>query len=255
MNNKEVLNICYKLLNRFITVNALIDMLESIDKDKFSKEEITKLNELINDIKTISENNPNKEDEYVIKQKESLKKLIGRLEAIPEKDDALKRHLEHLKKDYEKEIDSFDRWVKASEFIINNKIFIDSFDCLSDYEFLEFIAQYIKAPLPPSISQEKFEKVVKAGIEKDEREWLWRLAYNYENKDIKLDSIVNYFIKVKDGYYLVELISAVGDCLDIDAILDKVTDKDLIEYLVKEKKIISSYVSEKQINKLASKLN
>lgn len=97
--------------------------------------------------------------------------------------------------------------------------------------------------------------MVNAGIEKDEREWLWRLAFNYETRSINFDSIVEYFIKKKDGYYLAELISAVGECLNINEIIDKIDDKELIEDLKDRKNVISHYVSEEQFNRLICKLD
>ena len=91
-------------------------------------------------------------------------------------------------------------------------------------------------------------------LEKDKREWLWRLAFNYERQDINFDGIIDYFISQKDGYYLTELISAIGESLDIDKIIDKINDKELINYLKEEKSIISKHVSEAQFNRLISKL-
>ena len=67
--------------------------------------------------------------------------------------------------------------------------------------------------------------------EQDKREWLWRLAFNYEKSNINFDSIVDYFIEKKDGYYIAELICAIGECLDIDVMIDKINDKELIEDL------------------------
>ena len=255
MKNKELLNVCYKLLNRFITVNKLIEMLENINKDNLQEDEIKELDNLINEIKKISKDIPNKEDEYIIKEKEKIKKLIDRFETFKEKNDFFNKQLEHLKKDYEKERDSHERWFKVAEFIINNDYFNDSFDNLTDYEFLEFIAQNIQAPNPPNLSQKKFDKLVKVGIEKDEREWLWRLAFNYENKNINFDEIVNYFIEKKDVYYLSELICAVGHCLNIDLMIDKINDKEIIEGLKERKNIMGSHISEEQFNKLISKLD
>ena len=63
------------------------------------------------------------------------------------------------------------------------------------YELLEFIAQYIQVPYPPQLTQEEFESLVQVGIEQDKREWLWRLAFNYEKSNINFDSIVDYFIE------------------------------------------------------------
>ena len=138
---------------------------------------------------------------------------------------------------------------------VTQDYFNNEFDSLTDYELLEFIAQNIQAPFPPQLSQDEFEKLVKIGIENDKREWLWRLAFNYEGRNINFDTIVDYFIKVRDGYYIAELISAVGECLDIDNLIDRIGDKELIEDLKNRKGVISSYVSEEQFNKLISKLN
>lgn len=71
---------------------------------------------------------------------------------------------------------------------------------------------------------------------------------------MNFNSIVDYFIKKKDGYYLAELISAFGECLNIDEIIDKINDKELIEELKNRKSIICHYVSEEQFNRLIFKL-
>jgi len=220
-----------------------------------SKEEIKKLDKLIMDIKEIITTVPNKVDEYVIGKKKKVNNLIDKLETIPKDEDIFNRLLNNLKKDNEKEIDSHERWLAIAQCIDENDYFNTCFDNLSDYELLEFISQYIQVPFPPQLSQEKFEKLVKVGIENDEREWLWRLAFNYERRNINFDLIVDYFINVKDGYYLAELISSVGECLDIDSIIDKITDKELIKDLKERKYAICNYVSEEQFNKLVSKLD
>lgn len=255
MKNKELLNICHKFLNRFINSDELIEELNNIDKKEMSKEEIKKLDKLIMDIKEIIANIPNKIDEYVIGKKKKVNNLIDKLETIPKDEDIFNRLLNNLKKDNEKEIDSHERWLAIAQCIDENDYFNTCFDNLSDYELLEFISQYIQVPFPPQLSQEKFEKLVKVGIENDEREWLWRLAFNYERRNINFDLIVDYFINVKDGYYLAELISAVGECLDIDSIIDKITDKELIKDLKERKYAICNYVSVEQFNKLVSKLD
>ena len=126
-------------------------------------------------------------------------------------------------------------------------------DSLTDYEFLEFIAQYIKAPFPPSLSKKEFDKLVNAGIEHDEREWLWRLAFNYEDKDMNFDAIVNYFIRVKDAYYLQEIICAIGDVLDVESIIKRINDKELIEQLLERKNVLSNYITEAQFKELENK--
>lgn len=257
MKNKEFLNICYKFFNRFITSDKLIEELNEENKKITSKKQSEKLGQLINEIKDISDKTPNHIDEYVKKEKETIKKLIKKLETIPKdkNEEFLNKQIGNLKKDYNKKMDSYERWFKITEYINQNKYFNECFDNLSEYELLEFIAQYIQAPLPPQLNQEEFDKLVKVGIENDEREWLWRLAFNYENRNINFDNIVDYFIEKKDGYYIQELISAVGESLNLDRMIDEINDKELIEDLKTRKNIIMHYFSEEQINKIISKLN
>jgi len=258
MKNKELLNICYKFFNRFITADELIEELVNIDTRNLPKKDIEEQNKLIEEIKTIAKNTSNEMDEYVIQKKGKIKNMIDKFENIPKDDkniDFLNKQLENLKKDYEKEMDSHERWFKITDCINKNNYFNKVFESLTDYELLEFIAQNISAPFPPNLTQEEFDRLVKIGIEKDEREWLWRLAFNYENRNINFDSIVKYFIKKKDGYYLVELISAVGESLNIDKIIDMIDDKELIEDLKDRKSVISYYVSEEQFNRLIGKLD
>jgi hypothetical protein len=258
MKNKELLNICYKFFNRFITADKLIEELTNMDTTDLSKKNIEEQKKLIKEIKTIAQNIPNEIDEYVIQKKDQIKNMIDRFEKNP-KDDKnlvfLNKHLENLKKDYEKEMDSHERWFRITDCINKNSYFNKVFESLTDYELLEFIAQNISAPFPPNLTQEEFDRLVKIGIEKDKREWLWRLAFNYENSNINFDSIVEYFIKKKDGYYLAELISAVGERLNIDKIMDMINDKELIEDLKNRKSVISHYVSEEQFNRLIGKLD
>ena len=213
-----------------------------------------KIDDLISDIKKISKDVPNTEDEYVIKEREKIKRLIDRFEAFKDKNDFFNKQLEHLKRDYEKEMDSHERWFNVVDYINKNEYFNECYDNLTDYELLEFIAQNIQAPFPPKLSQDEFNRLVKVGIEKDKREWLWRLAFNYERRNINFDEIANYFIDKKDAYYIAELISAVGYCLNIDAMIDKINDKEIIEGLKERKDVMGSYISEEQFNKLISKL-
>ena len=259
MKNKDMLNICYKFFNRFITADELIEQLSSIDKTNLSKNDIEETNKLIINIKKIVKDIPNEEDEYIVKKKENINKLINKFKKNSNDNDNInefiKHHIENLEKEYEKEIDSQERWSSITNYITKNKYFNKLFDKLTDYELLEFIAQNIQSPLPPNLTQEEFDKLVKVGIEKDEREWLWRLAFNYENKGMNFDEIADYFVNKKDGFYITELISVVGKNLNINNILDKINDKKLIEDLKDRKEIISSHVSDEQFDKLLEKFN
>ncbi len=248
MKNKEMLNICYRFFNEFITSDELVLQLSNLSEDKEN------VNELIKGIKDIISKIPNEEDEYILSKKNRIKHLIDKFEQMPDSVPFKKDNLDNLNKDYNRKRDCYKRWYEITKYIDSNEYFEKQFESLTDYETLEFIAQNICAPFPPQFNQEEFDKLVKAGIENDEREWLWRLAFNYNRTDIKYDDIIDYFIDKKDGYYLCELISSVGEKLDIDSIINKISDKDLIKYLLDNKNVIKNYVTEEQFNELTNKL-
>lgn len=76
--------------------------------------------------------------------------------------------------------------------------------------------------MPPIIDQDVFDGLVNVGIKEDERESLWRLALNYHGKEKDFSCIENYFIEKRDDYYLIELISAVQEDLNMDKLIEKV---------------------------------
>ena len=250
MNNINFLNVCYKYINGFINIDELLD---SLSKSK--KKEIKDLvNEIKNSIKDIS----NEEDEFVTRRKENIRRQIEGIEKlieVSEDIDDLTKTLNNLKEEYNKKLDSKELWEKVLRIIINNEYFSNAFDNISKHELLEIITKYIKAPLPPDLSNEEFMELVQICIDEDEREWLWRLAFNYEDKNYDLNPIADYYILKNDGYYLVELISAVGEHLDIDRIIYKANDKELVKYLVDHYNIIEYFVNKKQIDKLKKKLD
>lgn len=86
MKNKELLNVCYKFFNRFITADKLLEELANTDISNLSKKDIEEQNKLTEEIKTIAKNTPNEMDEYVIKNKEKFKNMINRFESIPKDD-------------------------------------------------------------------------------------------------------------------------------------------------------------------------
>ena len=258
MKNKDFLNICYKFLNRFIVCDKLIEQLNNMDKKSLSKKEVNSIDKIIDNIKEISSNHPNIEDEYVIKRKQKIEQLMERIKNIPKdenNEEFLSKELRNLENEYNKEIDSRERWIEVAQYITDNEYFNNCYDNLSKKELLEFITQYIKASYPPKLTNEEFEELVKIGIEDDKREALWRLAFNYEDSGKDFNPIVDYYIEKNDGYYLAELICAVSSNLDIDSIIEKLNDKDLIEDLIKRKENGQYELKDEEFKKLKAKLN
>jgi len=224
VKNKEFLNICYKFFNKFINSSNLIKELN----DNY-------LNTKIEDIKKL-----------IIE----IENIISNTSITVEENDSSSKILPELYEKYTKKNDSYDRWFKIVSCINDNSYFNECFNNLSKYELLEFISQYISAPFPPKINQKEFDELVKEGIKHDEREWLWRLAFNYENSNLKFDLISDYYIEIKDIYYLSELISSVGFFFDIDLIIDKVLKNNLAQELYKKRDIIKYNLSDEQYKRL-----
>ena len=248
MMNKDLLNICYKFFNRYITSLELVEQLEGLEEKE--------VKEIIKNVQRIIKEVPNVEDEYIIKKRQKTKELIKKIEQVPKEDEEfefLNKSLEGIKEELNRELDCQDRWFKIADYINNNDYFNKCFDSLSDYELLEFICQNMCAPFPPQLKEEEFNKLVQVGIEKDEREYLWRLAFNYENSGFDFMPIADYFIKVKDGQYLAELIDIVGMHLDIDKIIDKVNDKKIIDDLNAGKPFLKKRITEEQFARLNEK--
>ena len=247
MEKMELLNACYKFFNQYINATQLIEVLDK------AKDKDLEFSTFVKVLKEKEETVPNKEDELVKAKKKNVREMLDRFRNIDENDELLGKQIKNLKEELKREYDCYERWFAIVDFINSNEYFNKCFDSLTKEELLEFITQYIKAPFPPQLTQEEFDELVDVGIKKDEREALWRLAFNYEHYEINLDKITNYFIKKKDGYYLTELISAVGHKLDIDSIIDKIKDKKLIEDLKGREDILKGIITEDQFNRLFNK--
>lgn len=243
----DLVDLMYKYINRFINSDELLNRLENLNLSNFTDEEKVSINKLINDIKIIKDKTANEIDEIEKNRLATIEKFVSDinkiLESNLEKD--IKEKIEKRKKYFieEKKKTKDGGKLYESIYIIlaDNDLINYYWDSMSDYELLEFIAKYISVPMPPQIDQEKFEKIVKAGIEKDEREWLWRLALNYSKRKFDYSLIEDYYIKIKDDYYLTELICAVPDEIDINKIRKKVMDTNDEIFITKVKNTLKNY--------------
>ncbi len=236
----DLVNIVYRYINRFINSQELVKLLEDIDKTKFSDEEVNEIEMLLEKVKKIIETIPIENDQVEIRRMASLNRVLEDLEKIKENENNSNEvrtfaedKYNSLIKDKNIERDSGPRYDKLCDLLLNNFVYVNSCEKMSDLELLEFITQYISAPITPNINQEKFNDLVTIGIQEDKREALWRLAFNYSRKNKDFTSIEDYFVQKRDDYYLIELVSAVKEDLDIDKLVEKVIN-------TKDKKFIIS---------------
>lgn len=244
----NLVTLMYKYINRFINSDELLESLKELDLNNFSKEEKISINKLIDDIKTIKDKTANEIDEIEKNRLETIERIVSNINIILESDNLekdLREKIEHRKEylleDKKKVKDGGKLYESIYILLADNKLINHYWESINDYELLEFIAQYISVPIPPQIDQEKFNDLVKVGIKNNEREWLWRLAFNYNRKNKDLSLLEDYFIEKKDSYYLTELISAVREDLDMKKLKEKVLATKDKKFITSVKKTLKDY--------------
>lgn len=244
----NLVTLMYKYINRFINSDELLESLEELNLKNFSKEEKISINKLIDDIKIIKDKTANEIDEIEKNRLETIERIVSNINIILDSDNLekdLREKIEHRKEylleDKKKVKDGGKLYESIYILLADNKLINHFWESINDYELLEFIAQYISVPIPPQIDQEKFNDLVKVGIKNNEREWLWRLAFNYNRKNKDFSLIEDYFIEKKDSYYLTELISAVREDLDMKNLKEKVLATKDKKFITSVKKTLKDY--------------
>ena len=270
----DFVNIIYRYVNRFINSEELIHNLESLDKEKFSKQENEEIEKIIKEVKEIVKTIPIKIDQIEINRLTMMNRLLDALDEAKISDSMdenkqeetrnfIQKRRKSLLEDQEKVRDSGPRYEALYDCLVENKVYTKYCKNMNDLELLEFITQFISVPVTPNIDQETFDDLVEAGIKKDNRESLWRLAMNYNCKGKDFSKIEDYFIEKRDNYYLAELISGVNEDLNLDRLTQKVLntgDSDFIKKLAstdylqdifseKQKEQVKEFLKEKRNEK------
>ena len=222
----ELVNLTYRYINRFINSDDLLKELNKISNTKkYSAIVKTTSTDLYNKIKKIKETIPNEMDDVLKKRLANITRILNMLEELNPTDEKTKefteKKIKNLKKEQKLVKDGGKLYEKTISTLCNNTYIKQKFENMTTSELLKFITQHICAPNPPHLTQEKFDELIAEGIKNDQREALWRLAFNYNGKNIDFSKIADYFILKRDDYYLVELLSAVLDDLDVDKIIEK----------------------------------
>lgn len=244
----DLVDLMYKYINRFINSDELLNGLENLNLSNFNDDEKITITKLIKDIRKIKANIVNEADEIEKNRLEIVEKIIKDINKVLKTDNLEKDIKEKIEKrknyflEEKKKIKDGGKLYESIYILLADNDLINHYwDSMNDYELLEFIAKYISVPMLPQIDQKKFNDLIKAGIKNDEREWLWRLALNYSKKDFDYSLIENYYIKIKDDYYLTELICAVPDEIDINKIRKKVMDTNDEIFIAKVKNTLKNY--------------
>lgn len=240
----DLVNIIYRYVNRFINSEELIHNLENLSLEKFSKQENEEIKALIKEVKEIVKTVPIKIDQIEINRLTMMNRLLDALDEAKISDSMdenkqeetrnfIQKRRKSLLEDQEKVRDSGPRYKALYNCLVDNKVYTKYCKNMNDLELLEFVTQYISVPVTPAIDQETFDDLVKVGIKEDKRESLWRLAMNYNGKNKDFSKIEDYFIEKRDDYYLAELISGVNEDLDLDHLIEKVSNTNDFDFIKK----------------------
>lgn len=178
-----------------------------------------------------------------INEEELIKDLENFYNDLSDEHD--KKSVENLINDIKDIVSNFDneflfmKYDKVYNMILNNDVYLKLIDEMSDNDLMLMITDYILAPKVPKLNQEEFNRVVDAAINSGEesRENCFRLVTNYEYHNLKFDKIIDYFLSIRDVWYIVELMHFLQDDYDLDSIVNKIIetgDKEFIKKIIND---------------------
>ena len=80
----NLVTLMYKYINRFINSDELLESLEELNLNNFSKEEKISINKLIDDIKIIKDKTANEIDEIEKNRLETIERIVSNINIILE---------------------------------------------------------------------------------------------------------------------------------------------------------------------------
>lgn len=144
------------------------------------------------------------------------------------------------------------RYQYTYDLVINNELYLKLANNMTNYELMDMITSYMMVHNVPSIDQELFDELVLEAINngKYPKEECWRLATNYSRYNFNFQKIIDYFIEIRDVYYLGELISAASEALDIKSIMHQVIDTKDYKFIkaVRDNSVINSYLEKEELD-------
>lgn len=107
-------------------------------------------------------------------------------------------------------LDGYDEQNKLINILLNNELYINLAEQMTDQDLMLLITNYIFARMIPNIDQDFFNDLVNSAIKYDHSlENVWRLGMNYDCRGYNYDLLDDFFVNSKDSWYLVEYISGV----------------------------------------------
>lgn len=189
-------------------------------------------NVLIEELETFCNNLSNEND------KSSIRKLIN--------------DINELNNDMQNEFLSI-KYDKIFDSLINNDVYLRIVSEMSDNDLMLLITEYLSVPRVFNLNQDKFDNLVLAAINSGigSKENCFRLVTNYESHNLNFDKVIDYYISIRDVWYIIELMHFLQDDYDLESIVDRIIetkDKDFVKEILDDEFInytLSSYLIEK----------
>lgn len=235
----DLLDACYKYINRFINSYQLEELLLDLEND-YDGEDKKTLDNLVKEVQRVIDDTAPNADEKEKKATEVLNENINFNREYNSKvkhsnakiNHNIQKDMSDLEKEKYLKSDKKERYEAIKNLITVNPLYKKEFKKMDREKLLSFITQNISVSFPPELDQKDFDELANIAINKDMREELWRLAFNYGNTDMNFNKIIDYYIEKADAYYLIELLSAVKDNIDMNYLLDKLLESE-DDYFVK----------------------
>ena len=269
----DIVRLWYDYGNRLINSDELLSELNKYD--------IAEIKRLIKEIKKIKKAIPNEIDEI---ERNRLKKLNQALEGLKKIDkkniseDDLKL-LENTIKNVENEKlivhDGDELYENILNALNNCHLVSDYLNKMNNEQLFDLITSYINVDTPIKIDAATFADLVAIGIKKGNSELLWRLGFNYtEKENFDYSKLMNYFVSKKDIFYIRESLYAFKESIDLNYLYDiliALNDKDFlikiftpdimdllsnedIELMIK-KGVDNNILTKEEVNKLKKFIN
>ncbi len=141
---------------------------------------------------------------------------------------------------------------RICKLLIDSKINNDFYEQLNYKDKMLIITNYIACPRPFELTQEDFNQLVESAKEyKASLESVWRLAMSYDMKNYNFDLIDNFFVNMKNIWYLGEYISGIHQ-INLDNIIKLIIEKKDKAYikLITEDDFIINHIDDKYLTEL-----
>lgn len=227
----DLVKLWYDYKNRLINSDELLVQLNKYD--------IIEIKKLIKDIKKIKKETSNEIDEIERNRLKNLDQALEGLKKIDKKDisaDDLKL-LENTIKNVEKEKlivrDGGELYENILNALNNCYLVYDYLNKMNNEQLFDFITSYINVDTPIKIDDDTFADLVEIGIRKDNSELLWRLGFNYNDKEnFNYNKIMSNFVSKKDVFYIRESLYAFKESINMNFFYDELIALDDKDFLI-----------------------